>query len=524
MSDVDDSTMRTVVPPKTTVNFLGLTFPDGHFILVLVMLSFMVGVVYGWLFLLLSVALGVILMWRLDYGRVYYVFGQWLRSLWIRYRRRGVIWQASSSRPSVQTRGQARRPVRRKRLMAPSRVIPLQVVNLGDQIGVIYNYYTNSDAIVVTGDGAPVSSGDFAAQQAFVRQLAEAIKRIAAQQGYSVGVSYVFRRRPANTASALRMLSANIHPDVALPEAVAMGTPKDQWSDDDYRSLAQQYLIQEAFDEAFKAGGDVVMALTISIKREGDVVGAVKGRSITVSDVNRLAVKRIADSAIIELNRCGVKGAAVLDRDGVLAFLRGSWDVSKVAEFYDYMERRKAGFDESPPSHWPRSRIGALGEYLVTDDTIHATFMTRACPPQSSAPNWFGQLHVIDAPFLSIAFDGEAVTSTAEQFVLNKVIPNYQAAKQVAGVQYQSTKSRKREESLTAREQTITESAYKQDGVILVVISAPFGGEGDMERFEQYVGNAKAVLKPLALSPVLIDGEVRLLQAALTGTTGLIML
>lgn len=538
---VQEERQRIMVPEKTAVSLLKMAFPDVYVGMGLFMVSLTMGLLHGWLFFFVFISLSFVLVWRLEYGRMYYVFGETLFD-WNIGRRGGYLWRSKSMTPakkhkkSSKARAKSRRP-----LLSPNRTIPVGVLSLGE-IGLLHQYESGSDSIAVEVEGGEVASGDFDEQHNFVTGLAEAVKRLVGEQdGYSVGASYLFRRRPVNVPEVMQMIGENFHPDIVLPRVMAEGIPETEWTDEDRDEMSAHTILHESFEATFMASGKVSMAFVITIRRNGDLANAISGRSMASSEVNQLPVSRIADAMIRELGRLNVSGARVLDAEELQAFLNRSWNVTDV-NIYDteleqatreYLKRVESGEQNvrrKMPRFWPRFRIYQpkgfrYRRYLITDNTVHAAYKITRCPPPSGSPNFFGRLHSIAVPWLSVVFASDVVTSSLEYTLLNKWIPIHKAARDTMGVDFESPKARKRKKDLDDRHEQVFQSLFNQDGIPVVVVSAPLGeGKNPFAELDGYLNIARSVMEPSGMKPKPIRGRRRLLGAVMTGTTGVPMM
>jgi hypothetical protein len=518
------------IPQRLKMNFWSFTTADKYFTFVQAIIVVTVGFKYGRLAALLWILVWVGFMCRPENGRIYDLFSQACRTLRIR-KRHGLIWTAVQN--SHRSKKRRRRTKRQK-----ENVMPFRTGDIAGGVGFIA--YKRSDVIVIEGSGSKIIAQNPHDQFRTSLREADVIKRVASSvPGRKIAVSLMFRRRPANVRDIANTMGESLHPDVAVPEALLI--PEEKWTVKqraDYNAFTMWMDSQNLMDEI---AGEVTMAMVITIQRESKLARAMKGKSsLPDREVKRLTISRVKETAVEGLKACGVSDVHALDLEAINLYVRRSWDVDTIDEYYERMQKQWGGTEGLAKSkfHWPQERILAFSDHSVMDSTRHAVLRVRENPSRVLA-DYYRQLYAIDVPWLTVTLVSETVSSNAEYRMLNKLIPIRNTFDQVRGIVRKAPHQQKKEEEREKRERDLYNSRFGQAYVLLISVARPFladAGDGidedDIEkREEESIANLEddvmAVRQKtygLGMDATHILTESRQLPALWSAVTGIPML
>jgi hypothetical protein len=519
----DRQRLSIEVPERLGMNYLSMSGADSTLIVVMQMLGITFGIATGKaLVWFASLVITGLLLCRADNGRIYYIFGQWWVSRWMKRPRRkvprGTVWQAEGKSSWV---SQRRPPP-----------MPFNTGTIGEHFG--FMDFDSADVIVIEGTGASFISLDPETQYRENLRLAELKKRIsAAATGYSIGISYVFRRRPADVHEFAAKLDRVVHPDVAVPEAFLF--PEDQrlnghnvLSTEQRRMLALHSIMGEELEVAETYTGQTTMAMVVTVQRDSKAIRAFKGKSsLSEEDVKRLTMHKVKELAVDGLRRIGVSNPRALGLEDINLFVRRAHDVANISKYYDLLQ--KGLVDPYGTQHWPQERMVVFDDHCIVDDTYHAVLRIRRGPPKVMV-DYFRQLHAIDVPWLTVGLISETVSSTREYRILNRGIALKESFDEARGVIRQAPHVRARDQGREKREMELFQSRFGQAYVPLIGVSAPCWRMVDgvrVSNFPEFDDHVNDVIKAghgLGLNIMRVNGAVRQLPALWSVSTGLPML
>jgi hypothetical protein len=458
------------LPGRTSSSFLPLTRNDRWFSLA--MLAFAVIVakhtnVIG--FFTMIVAWSLLLL-KGESCRYYMTVPLWFKGL------KHNVWAPGDA--TLRNRAERKR-VRRKS-EDDKTVIPFVVTSVpsdlgGGTIGIMHRKQQHTDSFVVTGGGSKIAALSLLGQQAFYDHLVEMIRKlVSSNRGYSVGVSFVFRRDPHDAFAFASDQAEYLHPDAMYPEALTI--PEDEWTDEQYRWFVignnQRELREEVIPQFTQ---EVWMAMVVTIKRTG-VLARAKG-SINSKYVGRLPINRMAKTVITGLNSAGAQGVKVLELSELHRFVRGSWDTQTIDQFYALLDNdpeaaSRDGFRE----HWPSKQMEASNGLSITDGT-HTTVLRVTNTRKEVLPSFFREFigSMVEVPHFSFALVGEAVQAKLELAGLERLTSIVDAV----GIRLGLTKTlsgQAREERWNKRKRDVFESEFSQSFSLLIALN---GGSED---------------------------------------------
>ncbi len=509
---VDDGRIETNHPTELSGRWLSFDWADKCFGIVMLVVILLAQSFFGKIGLFAAALATLGLLVRGPYGRNYYVFGQWWYSfIWIGLVQRNVLWTANAGTS------------RFEHLVRRASPLSLDLHILGDpddtteDIGLLYNEAAQTDSIVIFADGSDHASVDDAAQYGRLQQLSETIKRLASVPGLNVGISYVFRRRPADVEAVRDWDARNGHPDVLLPEALDKN-PED-YSDRDKRMLFLLKGLSESWEMIAQSTAKVDMAVVLTITHSGMLEAAGKGLK-SGRDIPRLPIVRLAQSATVGLERANVRGAEVASPARLEAYLRRSWDVVTIGAFDTMVSERDSDEIDLTEAvrHWPHSpdsRITVADDHCSIDGTLHGVVRISGASPDP-LPMWYRQLFGANVRYLSIALVGETLSYRGEYWFLQKLIPlRAEFLQGIFGMDDRGPRAAEAQESLEQRREDIYRSRYLQNYVVLVAVSAD-----DSEQFEDDMAEVLRVAESIGLSASRVKGKVRQVPYLLSATTG----
>lgn len=531
----DEGIPTTRVPDKLSPNLMNFSTADKFAWLPLGLMGVLTALSYGGKFLgLVTTVLMFVLMYRIPFGRVITIVAEHVAvEPWIRLVQHEVQWQADRFRRFAFRR---------------SNVLGLHVTNIGGWLGVVHIEGTKTDAIIDIGSGSDIATKDIRRMHARNMELADAIKKVASQNGFRIGTSFLHRRRPADPYAEMEMYQDN-----CMPAIYAAGTALANEGETVDRPLTpdenKAMLMEQLIGAACEGDSDVTQASIWTIEREPAVLQAAKGkrrRKTAALNPARLVAMQVAATARDNLTSAGVTDVAILDYSGVEDHLRAGWDVYDLPEYYaekylaedeDEVDDRvdessdalastepqpvDTESDESAVSvterHWPNKIIKRGYRHCQLDNTFHSVLMIVQQPSEVIANTYFA-LHTIPVPYLSIATPGQAFKITREKFWLSRAIPISEGIVEGTGYRLNPTQQGRAEER-ERREREIHGSRLSLSFSILVGVAA-----SSLEELEDRVAETERQLRLRGFEPKRITGRTLQIPAALSATTGIPML
>ncbi|HVS58591.1 MAG TPA: hypothetical protein VHD60_02505 [Candidatus Saccharimonadales bacterium] len=499
--------LRTDSPKNLQRNFLGFTTTDIPVGIVLAVLVVFIAGLYGRMAGLVALIAAWACMYRFsDNGRLYYVVAQRVHDLWISNVRTHLLWEAPTGAPG------------RRTLRLRSYLIPLRLSTVeGLDVAAIHHVGQHTDAVVVAGEGSSVASDALWAQFETHENLAHVIKRVVGiglESSYSVGVSFVWRRRPHDLAGMGKMFLENLHPAVVgAPQNQVLAT---EHGPEELRITNLSRVADELFDITAQHGGDVTMASVWTIKRDTHLTAAAKRGSLPKSQLHRLLVAKVAQTAVDGLASCGIVDPYAMDLEDLQHFMRSAWDGKNLVDYH--LQTQEGEITTANEAQWPTERIEAFRDHCLIDGTYHTVLRISNCPSEQ-LPHFFRELFAINAKWLTVTLVGETVSSRNEEVLLNRIIPIKEAFDEQRGIVHKSSRVLAREEARLERERRLFESRFGQAYNLLIAVS-----NTDLQTLEDDADEARRKCLTMGLSAKRITGENRQLPALWSATTGINML
>lgn len=503
MTSMIDSDLHVTTPPALSRRWWAFSFIDQCFVAVMGMITFTVLVVYGSPEFLVPLVLTLGALERADEGRLYYVALQGIKTLWIRFWRKGVLWSSPESENSDMA--SHRRTNRRTLSRSDEGPIPLAVHAIGD-IGLVHNRRKKMDSIILVGDGSDISTLDLTGQANRHSQMVRILKRVATIPGITLGVSYVFRRRPSDPISNLEWGVQNLHPSVLLPEGLTKAK-EESLTIQEQRDMRLNLNVMERMRMDQQYGSQVTMAVLLSVRRTGGILSAKSGKSVAEDDIKRLDIVQMAELAVEGLTNSGVKGARVLNPSEVKQYLRGAWDVATLDDY-------RPSDDDEDDRHWPQQMIKVSNDHSVFDTTGHEVIRINGMP-EAQLPHYMRQLHGLGVKYASYTLVSDTVKSKGEYFLLGQFMGITDNIREALGRERTVDRPhiRSRREALESRQEELFRSVFSQMYAILIVISAESPHE-----LESQVHTALRQAESLGFPGKVIKGECRQQDALWSGS------
>lgn len=488
-------------PETLGANFWSFTFADKCVNAIMAIVTISVIFIGGLPWLIGSLVLWYLIMHRHENGRTYYVVISWLKSGYLGLTK---SWEAPVSK------GKSLKQL-------ASYPIPFTTGTIGDHLG--FMGLERCDAIVVTGEGSAIGSKSLQSWKAANDKIADIVRYIAASvPSNSVGVSYVFRRRPANIPQFDASAEKYMAHDVAVPKALVLShLPEESLTAKERRDRTLYALmVGELPEQIRQMGSEPTRAMVITLDRDKQVADAIKKQQgIPKDELSRLMMLDMAEAVRSGLDDVGVYDPKILNLDELNSYVRGSWDI---ADLHDYHELEQTGDAEAlrrVRNLVPQRRIRPYHNYIVTDNTIHTVLRLTKVPPLTR-PDYFPLLFRLPWPWISVALVGAAARSGLEYQVMERVV----AIGEIADDKMRASKSSKterREELRRKREENLAINPYAQAYVILVAVSCPIelDPEVDPQVSEQ---NAKIQLEEVVNK--LVMSRIRVMGCEATRITG----
>jgi hypothetical protein len=305
------------LPGHTTSSFMPFTRRDRWFSVAMLAFAILTAHVTNVIGFFTMIVVWSLLMLKNENCRNYMTVPLYVKGL------KRNVWTPGDA--TVRNRAERKR-VRRKS-EDDKTVVPFVVTSVpsdlgGGTIGIMHRKLEHTDSFVVTAKGSKIAALGLMGQKAFYDHQVEMIRRlVSTNRGYSVGVSFVFRRDPHDTFAFENDQAEYLHHDAMHPEALTI--PEEKWTDEQYRWFVIGNNLRELRDEVIpEFTQEVWMAMVVTIKRTG-VLARAKG-SINSKYVGRLPINRMAKTVITGLQTAGASGVKVLDETGgTPKFLQG---------------------------------------------------------------------------------------------------------------------------------------------------------------------------------------------------------
>jgi hypothetical protein len=457
--------VATENPESTGVNFWSFTVADRCINAIAFLTTVSMFPTLGLLFTVVTPVVWFIVMFRWENGRTYYLFIKKWQDVYLALTR---SWEAPKGKTG-----------RIRKRLFQSYPIDFTTATVGEELGFID--LGRYDAIVLSAKGSEIGAMSLEGQLTASQKIADIGRYVAARvKTRSVGVSYLFRRRPADVFQAYANTQNYLDPDVAVPEALLPDINLNRLSPDQRRDLILHTNLDQVRGQMQAQGSEPMRAMVFTLQRDLTVANAIKkNESLPSDEVPRLTAQDIAVAALSGLEDAGVTDPHVLDLQELNGFVRGSWDV---ADIDDYQALKQEGNEKvlrRSRLHLPQRRIRVYNDYIVTDNTMHAVLRITKVPPLTR-PDYFPQLFRIPWPWISVALVGEAASSGLEYQVTQRAV----AIGEILDERFRASKApttAKKEALRRKREEDLADNPYAQSYVILVAVSCPIEQDPDKD-------------------------------------------
>lgn len=508
------------LPGKLEPNFGSFSTADMWFTAGAIAAAVLVFDRYGILWTMLVPLAWYLSMTRQKSGRSYYLLGALIASTWIVRVRKGNVRQEGDPTTANQT---GKRRV--KKGSKDSSVIPFAATSVpadleGETVGIMHRKGEHTDSFVIVSDGATIAGQSLAAQHDAYIRIADTVKQlVSARKGYSVGVSYVFRKDPIDMPSLKTDLASMLHPEVFVPSGLHI--PEEQLTPEQARwrlISANWSLLQSEVIEPY--GRKVWMATVVTIRREGVLAKAQSTGSINPKYIRRLPINKMVKTVISGLIGAGVTNPRALDKGEIHHFIRGAWDTETIGEYYDQMdEDPEAPYQLNFTGHWPHQEMKVTNQLSVTDGTYATVLRLTGNREQEWQGYWRELMGSIEAPHFSFALVGSAVRSSREVAFLERFTSLLQDVGDVIGINHKTMKMEKREAQYEKRMRDIFESEFSQSYSIVIALRA-----GSEEELNDQIDQVESLATQLGMSTARITLASHQYPALWSATTGINML
>jgi len=357
-----------------------------------------------------------------------------------------------------------------------------------------------------------------AVQFQIMERFADGIRKLSSLQRGSVGVSFVFRRRPADTVKLENIYRGILHPEVR--ELRGRDTAED------IRNLRLSTIANETVAKARQVAGEVTMAVVVTVPQQ-ELLRKVRSKRrkgklemLPPAALRRLGINRLAQVTVEVLDNCGINDPRVLGVREVHQYLHDAWeaDIDHCNEYRRWLA--DAPTDEVGESfrHSPGD-ITVGKDHCVTDGTYHSVIRITGGPHRES-DNFFSQLHAANVPWLTVTLLGKVTRSNLEYSWLDRLIPMRDAFRREAlGIVYEGPKARKKAEDIVRRQEIIFERRVSERFNILLVVT-----HTDPEELADGVEEVLRTARAMGLDAEQVFGECRQVPVHWSATTGVDML
>jgi len=432
-------------------------------------------------------------MWTLHYGRVYSVFGSWLRQ-WLRG---STLWEFNP-----------RRPDKKPKWLQDLAVDVIEDEDGNELIAIVGDASHGVDVLLLEGSGANMSAENPSSQSAFTRGLGDAIKKVAASTpGVNIGISFGHRRRPPNLYGILKDFGANLRADVLNADQLNGDNSPRATRLRRLRGIAMGHI-----GIAREWSRDVSMVMAITIRCDQSLAKSRLGKGLSEDEAKQLAVINVAKIMIRELTALGVADVHSLDEKEIKAYLRGSYDITNI-NAYHQVASQPGGFKGD--LHWPNEHIKVFKDYLLVDGSYHTVVELTTSPTGSRAfSHDMRVLHTAEVPYLAVALVGEVVNGDFAYRGLDTLIPVKAEIEEVTGFTHKGPRARTKDQARVRRQEDIAASKFVQRYVVLACVSAP-----SLAELEHYTAELIAHAQLNGMGPKRVTGACRQWNWFLAATT-----
>jgi hypothetical protein len=470
-ADVD----KEVLPEKLQGNFGDFSPSDVWFTVALLAVAMIAWVQVNFVLVPVVIVVWVFLMLRSHKGgRRYYLAGASIRSYWrVRVRKgrssRRVDKEGDSS---VGNRVGKRRGDNKKAGSDITFALTSVPSDLdGETIGIMHVKRAHTDSFVVISEGADIASTPLASQHESYELIAKMVARlVASMRGYSVGVSYLFRKDPFDMYELEANLENFLRPEMYVPSG--MDVEEADRTDRQHREIfAAGVWAQLQTDVIPEEGRKVWMATVVTIKRTGALAKAESNRTIDKRYIKRLPINQMVKIVVSGLKAAGVTDPRPLDRGEIHLFTRGAWDTLDVDEYHGLVaEDPEAPYRDGFNDHWPREEMLAFNDYSRTDGNVAAVMRVSSNRKEEWQGYWPEYYTSLPGRYSCFALVGSAITSSREIWLLERGAALLISIGELLGVNYKTRSMQRREDKINRRADTIFESEFSQTYNILVTL------------------------------------------------------
>lgn len=474
---------------------------------------------------LILLGIGVLGFIRYDMGRGYYLLGQLLLAVRLSLKK-GRLWIGEGDKASKEP---------------SSSHIGLGVLGVqmpDSMLGMMSHRPSKTDNFIVVGRGSDQAALDVSAQQQLLQDLAAIIKRLSAEVEFSIGISWVFRRRPMDVTRVEEYILNNYRGGVVAPTLTELpkGITSESGSKDIERHGGRNSIVDsrlhnhqnELLSMMTGLSGDVDKAAVIRVKRHPKWREGVKKGIITPSDIDRSPVARMARTFVSDLTQLGVADARALTLTETYRFLRHSWDVATLPDYHQgYADGTIPSDDNeivtdgrgnivSDMQAYPKLSIIEKRTYCIIDGTYHRVIRIVRCP-EVALPNLFTGLQATRSRWVSIALCSETMSGLRESMSTTVAISLVRAWDTSRNRTYDTPAeiARRREMENQHNEMFRSGSVLQQYSILIDVAAT------SLEELDRDTDLIEADCRKLGrVKTKVIKGRNRQLKAVVSATTG----
>lgn len=508
------------LPGKLEPNFGDFNTADYWFSAAALAIGVIVWGNYGVLWMPFVALAWYLCMARQKSGRPYYLLGAFIASAWSVYVRKGNVRQEGD--PTTANQAGKRRV---KKGSKDNSAIPFAATSVpadldGETVGIMHKKGAHTDSFVIVSDGATIAAESPASQHEAYTRIADTVKQlVSSRKGYSIGVSYVFRKDPFNMAELETNLEGMLHPEVFVPSG--LNVPDDELTAEQSRWLLISANWSQLRNEVIAPHGRKVwMATVVTIRREGVLAKAQSSRAISPKYIRRLPINKMVKTVTSGLIAAGVTNPRPLDKAEIHHFIRGAWDTETIDEYYDLVQQNpEAPYQDGFTDHWPHQEMRVTNQHSVTDGTYATVLRLTGNREEEWQGYWRELMGSIEAPHFSFALVGSAVRSSREVAFLERFTSLLQDVGDVVGINHKTMKMEKREARYDKRKRDIFESEFSQSYSIVIALRA-----GSEEELNDQIDQVESLATQLGMSTARITLATHQYPALWSATTGINML
>jgi len=304
------------------------------------------------------------------------------------------------------------------------------------RLGVFYNPEDNCDTFIVTGSGIAHPGADPFEIMRQEDQYIDGIAEVLSNFDGRVGVALPYLSRPVNQLRQELWDGLNIDPDVIEAKVFDSAVDFDYDNATIEERQATALMQSRVGSELYEA--DVIRAVAMTVPRPitwPKVKGGLLDGKLTPEQLEEAPVVKLALLLENELRSRGIEDAAILDRIDIAKYVRVSWDMIGIQDWFVQLEMSdpinnpdeiRKGLNEWPTHEMVSKKSRRAGDYLQTDGTYHRVLQAKSFTITQANIGEFDEcfgVHELGYPGevgLAITLCGDSINPDTERGILKR--------------------------------------------------------------------------------------------------------